>query len=124
MSPKTEYIFGVCNNATNFMNVYIWGEETANRGADNMMKHLVVIADNCPGQNKNFCVLKFCCWLVEAGWAGEVTLIFLINITSIVLGVSSIQVLLGKYINPFCTTLQNIELNITIIIGMNLNKKD
>ena len=26
MSPKTEYIFGVCNNATNFMNVYIWGE--------------------------------------------------------------------------------------------------
>ena len=28
MSPKTEYIFGVCNNATNFMNVYIWGEET------------------------------------------------------------------------------------------------
>ena len=43
------------------------------------VKHLVIIADNCTGQNKNFCVLKFCCCLVEDGWAGEVTLIFLIK---------------------------------------------
>ena len=43
------------------------------------VKHLVIIADNCPGQNKNLCVLRFCCWLVKAGWAGEVTLIFLIK---------------------------------------------
>ena len=43
------------------------------------VKHLVIISDHCPGQNKNFCVLNFCCWLVEAGWAGEVTIIFLIK---------------------------------------------
>ena len=43
------------------------------------VKHLVIVADNFPGQNKNFCVLKFCCWLVGAGWAGKVTLIFLIK---------------------------------------------
>ena len=40
------------------------------------MKRLVIIADNCSGQNKNFCVIKFCTWLVEAGWAGEVVLLF------------------------------------------------
>ena len=34
------------------------------------VKYIVIIADNCPGQNKKFCVLKFCCWLVEAVWAG------------------------------------------------------
>ena len=43
------------------------------------VKRLVIIADNCPGQNKNNCVFKFCCWLVEAGWAKEVVMMFLIK---------------------------------------------
>ena len=97
MSPKNQFIFGVVDNGTKKMNVYIWGEGKANRGADNIVsclnwdlkrrgiidgtkvKKLVIIADNCPSQNKNFCVLKFCCWVVEAGWAGEVELLFLIK---------------------------------------------
>ncbi|EJK57849.1 hypothetical protein THAOC_22069 [Thalassiosira oceanica] len=97
MSPKTEFIFGICNNGKKFMNVYIWGEESANRGADNIVsclfwdlvrdgiingkkvKKIVFIADNCPGQNKNYCVIHFCSWLIEAGWADEVELLFLIK---------------------------------------------
>ena len=43
------------------------------------LKRLVIIADNCSGQNKNNCVLKLCCWLVEAGWCGTVVLMFLIK---------------------------------------------
>ena len=40
MSPRTEFIYGVCNNSDSFMNVYIWGEGTANRGADNIVSCL------------------------------------------------------------------------------------
>ena len=40
MSPLTQYIYGVCNNAKRFMNVYIWGEGTANRGAVNIVSCL------------------------------------------------------------------------------------
>ena len=108
MPPLTDFIFGMVNNATCFMDVFIWGEGTANRGADNIVSclnkyltkygvvgaaqptssvvsnnaklgRLVVIADNCAGQNKNNCVIKYCCWLVEAGWCGEVVLFFLIK---------------------------------------------
>ena len=60
------------------MNVYIWGEGTANTGADNTVsclywglarqgiiggakvKILVVLAHNYLGQNKKFFLLKFC----------------------------------------------------------------
>ena len=97
MSPLTQFIFGIVNNATHFIDVYVWGEGTANRGADNIvsclnsylkkykivdgskLKRLVIIADNCSGQNKNNCVIKYCCWLVEAGWCGEVVLVFLVK---------------------------------------------
>ena len=30
MSPLTEFIFGIVDNATRFMDVLIWGEGTAN----------------------------------------------------------------------------------------------
>ena len=97
MSPLIEYIFGICNNATHFMDCYIWGEGTAARGADNIvsclntyltkygvvngtkLKELVIIADNCAGQNKNNCVIQYLCWLVEAGWCGSVVLFFLVK---------------------------------------------
>ena len=97
MSPLTQYIYGVCNNAKRFMNVYIWGEGTANRGADNIVsclywdlekqgiiggtkvKRIVIIADNYSAQNKNFCMMKFCTWLVEANWSGKVVLFFLVK---------------------------------------------
>ena len=94
MSPLTQFIYGICDNTQHFINVYIWGEGTTKRGADNIVsclcwdleiggisgekkvKRLVIIADNYPVK-KN--VLKFCAWLVEAIWAGEVVLFFLIK---------------------------------------------
>ena len=33
------------------------------------LKHLVIAADNSSGQNKNKAMLKFCMWLVEAGYS-------------------------------------------------------
>jgi len=94
-SPMTQFIHGIVDNATQKMHAYIWGEGLADRGADNIVSllywdlerrglfkssvgHLVLIADNCSAQNKNFCVLKFLMCLVEAGHAQKVTLIFLI----------------------------------------------
>ena len=100
MSPLIQLIFGVACPATNHMNVYIWEEGTADRGADNIisclyhdlvsrniivesvdtpLKHLVIAADNCSGQNKNKAMLMFCMWLVEAGYVDEVTLLFLVK---------------------------------------------
>jgi len=95
-SPMTQFIHGIVDNATQKMNSYIWGEGQANRGADNIVSllywdlkrrgvfessvgHLVLIADNCAAQNKNFCVLKFLMWLVEGKHAKKVTLVFLIK---------------------------------------------
>ena len=70
MSPLIEYMFGIFNNATHFMGCYIRGEGTAAQGADNIAsclntyltkygivnginpKELVIIADECAGQNK------------------------------------------------------------------------
>ena len=82
MSPWIQYIFGIVDNATHFLDAFIWGEGTTNRGADNIvsclnkyltkygvvgkeqstcnqamrgpnLKRLVIIADNCSGQNKD-----------------------------------------------------------------------
>jgi len=85
------------------MNTYIWEESEANRGANNIISclykdlcetgvvqigdeekegglgHLVIAADNCSGQNKNKAMIRFCMWLVEAGYAKKVTLLFLIK---------------------------------------------
>jgi hypothetical protein len=99
MSPLSHYIFGICEPARKFMNNYIWEEGTAGRGANNIisclyydlvkrgiigstgkpLKHLVIAADNCSAQNKNKAMIKFCMWLVEAGWVEEVTLMFLVK---------------------------------------------
>mmetsp|Transcript_17363 Transcript_17363/g.46310 ORF Transcript_17363/g.46310 Transcript_17363/m.46310 type:complete len:142 (+) Transcript_17363:788-1213(+) len=94
--PLNQNIFGITNNATKRMNCYIWKEGMADRGADNIVsclywdlerrgifdgkvRHLVIIADNCRGQNKNICVQKFLMWLVETGFANKLTLLFLIK---------------------------------------------
>ena len=107
MSPLIHYIFGVCEAARGFMHTYIWEEGTGDRGANNIitclymwlvtkgivprdadelaswnkpkLHHLVIGADNCTGQNKNKAMIKFCTWLVEAGYVEKVTLLFLIK---------------------------------------------
>ena len=43
------------------------------------MKCLLIVANNCSGQNKNNCVIKLCVWFVEASWCGEVVLMFLVK---------------------------------------------
>ena len=85
-----------------FTNTYIWEEGTDDQGADNIISclhldlacgglfdvnrpsytildHLVLGADNCSGQNKNKAMLKYCMWLVEAGFVKKVTLLFLVK---------------------------------------------
>lgn len=99
MTPLTHLIFGVACPAEEHMNTYIWEESVANRGADNIisclymdlvrrgvigntgrpLKHLAVAADNCSGQNKNKAMIKFCTFLVEAGWVEKFTLLFLVK---------------------------------------------
>ena len=89
------------------MHTFIWEEGTGDRGADNIitcvhmwlvakgivpanaeelatwdkpkLKHLVIGADNCTGQNKNKAMIKFCMWLHESGYIDKVTLLFLIK---------------------------------------------
>jgi len=98
MSPLIQYIFGIHDAASNIMNTYIWGEGDAARGANNIVSclywdferrglfsgqgklgHLALLCDNCAGQNKNRCVMKFAMWLVEAGFIAKVSLVFLIK---------------------------------------------
>ena len=78
----------MCEPARDFMHTFIWEEGTGDRGADNIitcvymwlvakgivpanaeelatwdkpkLKHLVIGADNCTGQNKNKAMIKFC----------------------------------------------------------------
>ena len=96
MSPLTQLIDGKVDASTGKMNAYIWREGSADRGCDNIVstlhwdlerhgiignkvKKLVIIADNCTGQNKNRTVLKYLIWLHEVGCADEVELIFLVK---------------------------------------------
>ena len=97
----------MCEPARDFMHTFIWEEGTGDRGADNIitcvymwlvakgivpanaeelatwdkpkLKHLVIGADNCTGQNKNKAMIKFCMWLHESGYIDKVTLLFLIK---------------------------------------------
>ena len=104
MSELIHLIFGVAEPATEHMRTFIWEEGQAARGANNIISclyqdlvkrgvvdlegekcgedalgHLVIAADNCSGQNKNKAMISFCLWLVEAGHAKKVTLMFLIK---------------------------------------------
>ena len=45
---------------------------------DEMGGELVIVFDNCSGQNKNNTVLKLMCWLVEVGYFKKVQFVFLI----------------------------------------------
>eukprot|EP00957_Ditylum_brightwellii_P071640 5446113-Ditylum_brightwellii.AAC.1 len=90
LSPLTIYLFGVVDNSKHsrqdghHMNAYVWSEYEADRGANNITScllyefqlqgwlsqtnygDLIIIANNCRGQNKNKHVVRFLMWLVEA----------------------------------------------------------
>ena len=80
------------------MNCYIWGEGVAGSGAIEICScfyhelkgcgyfeegvvvgHIIIVADNCGGQNKNKTIVRFSNWIHECGVAKKVTLLFLIK---------------------------------------------
>ena len=98
LSPLIVYVFGVVNNATDFMHAFVWNEGDGDRGMNNIVsclhkylsiqnifskknkyKELVILADNCGGQNKNRCLIRYLLWLVESGYLSTTKLIFLIK---------------------------------------------
>ena len=38
--------------------------------------HIIIVTDNCGGQNKNKTIVRFCNWIHECGVAKKVTLLF------------------------------------------------
>jgi hypothetical protein len=97
-SPMTQHVSGWADNVSESMNIYVWGEGVAGSGANEITScfyadlknrgyleqglklfHLVLVADNCGGQNKNKTMLRFCMWLVECGYMIKVTLLFLVK---------------------------------------------
>ena len=98
LSSKNVFNLGVVDNLTGLMNAYVWQEEDAKRGANNIVScihkelddrgvfsnppkngELFICADNCAGQNKNEIVLKYLTWLVESKFFKKVQLSFLIK---------------------------------------------
>ena len=95
MSPLVGNILGIVDNSTDHLTAYVWKEGDANRGMNNIVSclhqylkkllifdhvcsDLVIVVDNCGGQNKNKCILRYLIWLVEAGFIDHVKLIFLV----------------------------------------------
>ena len=98
-SPLTMNIFGVvdCCLKEDHLHAYVYDESEGKKGGSNvcslLMKHfhernllnstdpykeLVLIMDNCSGQNKNKMVLRLVVYLVEKGYFASVTFAFLI----------------------------------------------
>ena len=96
LSAMTGFIFGIVENSTDILSAYVWMESEGDRGMNNIVSclhkdlsrrgvflkkitDLVIFADNCAGQNKNRCVIRYLIWLVEAGYVRSCNLIFLIK---------------------------------------------
>ena len=97
MSPLTINVFGINdgNKEQDHLYAYCYNEGIGTKGGNNVAsmlmhhletqgllqdngKHLVLVCDNCGGQNKNRMVLRTILFLVESGAFQEVTLLFLI----------------------------------------------
>ena len=87
------YLFGVQNEATNEqLNFVLAEDELLNKGINGTLsmvlagikyfnrgeKHLKLTCDNCVGQNKNNATIRFCQFLVMAGYYETVELNFMI----------------------------------------------
>ena len=96
-SPLNVNVFGIVdsNTQTEKLVAYCYHEGEGGKGGDNVNtmlydflekqnlligggKHLVLVCDNCPGQNKNRMVIRFIVWLVEKGYFQTVSLLFLV----------------------------------------------
>ena len=104
--PLSIYNLGVVNHAFDYgdnsrfdthMDAHVYHEGVAKKGSNNVVSlilkslksagimrendiggELILVFDNCSGQNKNNMVLKMLVWLVEVGYFKKVELIFLI----------------------------------------------
>ena len=84
--------FGIHDLKTGRSYMFVWDEVTARRGAieicscifkfvttvvPSTVKKLIIISDNCPGQNKNFFIVMFHLYLVHCGLFNEIIHMFL-----------------------------------------------
>ena len=84
--------FGIHNLKTGRGHMFVWDEVTAQRGAIEIcsciwkfvttevpptVKKLIIISDNCPGQNKNFFIVMFQLYLIHCRRFEEIIHIFL-----------------------------------------------
>lgn len=100
LSPLWNYLFGAVDvsGEEDHLTAFCYPEGQAKKGANSVVSlvwkwlvsqglckegepanELNICADNCPGQNKNKTVVKFCNFLVEAGFFKKVNLIFLVK---------------------------------------------
>ena len=99
-SPYSVFCFGIADQSrvSDRLTSYVYGEDEARKGADNVVSCLFKFLtdnellnanrpigsitftfDNCSGQNKNKMMLRFMAWLVEKGFFMQTRLIFLIR---------------------------------------------
>ena len=84
--------FGIHDLKTGRGYMYLWDEVTARRGAieicsciykfvttqvPDTVKKLIIISDNCPGQNKNYFIVMFYLFLIHSGRFEEIIHLFL-----------------------------------------------
>ena len=96
-SPLNINIFGIvdANAEQETLTSYCYHEGQGAKGGDNVTSmlyhylksrnllvggggHLVLVCDNCAGQNKNRMVVQFAVWLHETGMYNQVSLLFLV----------------------------------------------
>lgn len=102
LSPLSVFLFGVTQRkiingkVKTLMNAYVWRESEGARGMANIASclfldfkrkgffsnpqfgPLVILADNCGGQNKNKVIIRLAMWLVEAGIFPKVIIHFFV----------------------------------------------
>eukprot|EP00835_Amoeboradix_gromovi_P001932 NODE_99_length_20944_cov_0.552746.p4 type:complete len:294 gc:universal NODE_99_length_20944_cov_0.552746:8306-7425(-) len=87
-------LFGIHNETRSRQLNYIYREDQGKKGSNNVasmlvdyihrlpkseIKHLILFADNCAGQNKNNTIVKLLCWLCLTNVCETITLKFMIK---------------------------------------------
>lgn len=87
-------LFGILNEKSNIQQNYIYHEGQGKKGSNNVVSMLVdylfklkpeqrqkiiIHCDNCTGQNKNNCMIKYLCWMVMKGYSQEIQLKFMVR---------------------------------------------
>eukprot|EP00835_Amoeboradix_gromovi_P003525 NODE_236_length_13376_cov_0.329367.p2 type:complete len:388 gc:universal NODE_236_length_13376_cov_0.329367:7386-6223(-) len=88
------YLFGIYNETKKKQLTYIYREDHGKKGGDNVVsllidyifllpsdqrRHLILLADNCVGQNKNNTMMKLLAWLCLTGKCDTIGIRFMIK---------------------------------------------